>query len=224
MNRQIVRFGLGALLAAATACYAQAPAGAPDGATGQCKDGSYTKAHTKSGSCKGHQGVQTWYATVGGATDPDIKGPSRDQKAARQTSKSDSVVNPTDNSAVSAQRADAINKKSPNAVVATPTNNGNTIKGPGANGSADANASANGSTSGNTAKRSASGSMAGSTAGRQAAPGGGPGLVWLNTSSNTYHCYGTTHYGTTKNGKYVSEKDAMNAGAKPDHGKSCSAR
>jgi hypothetical protein len=248
MNKHMLRLGLGALLAAATACYAQAPSGAPDGATGQCKDGSYTTAKTKSGACKGHQGVQTWFATVGGPTNPDIKGPSRDQKAAKHSSKSDNVVDPRDNSTVSSQRADAINKKSPNAVVATPNNNGNVIKNDNANGGTNAapgsrattaggtgatgksstnglaatngSAASGGNSARNTSRRSSSGSVAGHTA----APGGGPDMVWLNSETNIYHCYGSANYGKTKSGKYVSEKDAVNAGAKPSRGKSCAAQ
>jgi hypothetical protein len=54
------------------------------------------------------------------------------------------------------------------------------------------------------------------------AAGGGPGLVWVNTDSKVYHCYGTKYYGTTKQGKYMSEADAKAAGDRPDHGNACS--
>ena len=53
------------------------------------------------------------------------------------------------------------------------------------------------------------------------APGGGPGMVWVNLPTKVYHCPGTRYYGTTKSGKYMSEADAKAMGARGDHNKTC---
>lgn len=58
-----------ALIASSTA-FAQAPAAAPTGSTGLCKDGSYTTNATKSGACSGHKGVKDWFAAGAPAAAP----------------------------------------------------------------------------------------------------------------------------------------------------------
>ncbi|HEV2135162.1 MAG TPA: DUF3761 domain-containing protein [Terracidiphilus sp.] len=130
---------------------AQAPAGAPAGATGKCKDGTYTTASMKMGACGSHKGVATWWGKAKASAKTETAAP----KAA----------------APAASTAPA--KK-------------------------------------------------GSTAAGTPAPGGGPGLVWVNTSTKVYHCYGTRYYGTTKSGKYMTEAAAKGAGAHAENGKGCS--
>lgn len=44
------------------------------------------------------------------------------------------------------------------------------------------------------------------------APGGGPGMVWVNTETKVYHKQGDHWYGRTKKGKYMTESDAIKEG------------
>lgn len=43
-------------------------------------------------------------------------------------------------------------------------------------------------------------------------PGGGYGKVWVNTKTHIYHREGSRFYGKTKEGKYVTEQEAIDEG------------
>ncbi len=143
----------------------QGPAGAPAGAKGICRDGTYSTAASKDGACRGHKGVQTWY----------VAGPAGAQAGDTTGGKTAAMPAPKTASAVPAMPAPAPAKPGPAAAAAAKT----------------------------------------------AAPGGGPGLVWVNTSSNVYHCNGDAFYGKTKEGAYMSEADAKAKGAHGVRGATC---
>ena len=171
------------LLALATALFAApvafSQAAPPAGATGLCKDGTYTTAASKSGACRGHQGIKEWLAT-----------PS---------------TTPATSTAPSA-------KSTAEAAPAKPAKPATTATAPAA--------SAPSAPAASTAAAKPAGPHASASTMAQA-PGGGPGLVWLNSDSNVYHCPGSTYYGKTKQGSYMSEADAKAKGAHADHNKPC---
>lgn len=159
---------MAAALCFAGVSLAQAPADAPAGTNGVCKDGSYSQAAHKQGACRGHQGVKQWYA-------------SSDSGSGSAASSAPAAAAPAA-PAAAAPAAAAPMAPAPAAPAAK--------------------------TSGFTPPASP-------------APGGGAGMVWVNSSSNVYHCPSDKWYGKTKHGAYMSEADAKAKGARPDHGKTC---
>jgi len=157
------------LLLVGVGAWAQAPAGAPAGATGICKDGTYSTAASKSGACAGHKGVQTWYAAA-----PALPAPT-----------------PAAAGSVAAVPAPAPAAGAPAAMPAP------------------------------AAKKL---SPAQAAAAKPAAPGGGKGLVWVNTASNVYHCSDDPFYGKTKAGAYMSEADAKAKGAHGERSATCAGK
>lgn len=45
--------------------------------------------------------------------------------------------------------------------------------------------------------------------------------VWVNTTSNVYHCLGSADYGTTRAGVYLSEAEARAQGHRPARDQIC---
>jgi hypothetical protein len=172
VQRCIMAVALGLGFGMCQAGIAQVPAGAPAGSTGQCKDGSYSNAAKKMGACRGHKGVQQWFAA-------DASAPATSAKA---TKASTAAATP----AAAPEPAPA---SAPSAPAATPP--------------------------------AARAPKASSTSNMAQAPGGGAGMVWVNTPTNVYHCPGSRYYGKTKEGKYMTEAQAKAAGAHGDHGKGC---
>ena len=74
-----------AVLAIGVALSATSFAQAPAGATGECKDGSYSKSDSKRGACGKHGGVKEWYEkdrpTEKAAATPGIPSRSAASKA-----------------------------------------------------------------------------------------------------------------------------------------------
>ncbi len=192
--------GIAVLGLAPVVCLGQQPAGV----TGQCNDGSLTTVPSKQGACSGHKGVKKWF----GASGPGATATSGKTSAAPKNSQTVTAApsSSPDTSATSASTSGSSSKRSRKA-----------NSGTAASGSTTADTTATSSSATGTSAASTK-SSAGKT---KPAPGGGPGLVWVNTATKVYHCPGAADYGTTKAGKYMSESDATAMGARPNRGKTC---
>ncbi|HEX4576877.1 MAG TPA: DUF3761 domain-containing protein [Edaphobacter sp.] len=223
MKTAIRLMAVAAGLLAAQVAMAQAPAGA----TGQCKDGTYSTAASKQGACRGHQGVKEWYAATAPAAAPApaaaaaapksaaAAAPAAAPKPANATGLCNDGTYATSTSKSAGCRGhQGVKEWYAAATPAAPTAAAKTAPAPmPATAPAASAAAPAASTKASPASKAASMTQA---------AGGGPGLVWVNTDSNVYHCYGTTYYGKTKQGSYMSEADAKTKGAHADHGHACS--
>lgn len=232
MKAKLLRGIVAALLLTPCVVIAQSPAGAPAGTTGKCKDGTYTSTASRQGACRGHKGIDTWYAATSSA--PPKASTSASSTA---TASSPKAAAP---SAAGAMPAGGTGKCKDGSYTTAPKKQGACRGHQGvdtwfASGSAPAAAAtapapaptpaAAPAASTSAASSSAAKASTRSSASNKApAPGGGPGMVWVNSSTNIYHCYGTQFYGTTKSGRYMTEADAKAAGARPDRNKPCSAK
>ena len=208
--------------------FAAAPANAPAGTTGLCKDGSFYSGPTKKGACKGHKGVKDWYAEPEAAAKPAVKAPAAAATAATAPAGSTGLckdgsyyLGPTKKGACKGHKGvkewyGAPPTAAAPAASATPTAP-----------AAPAKAAAVPTTPAATTPAAATPATASPPASKApkgadvAASGGGAGKVWINKSTKVYHCPGDRWYGKTKEGEYLSEAEAVAQGAKPDHGKAC---
>ncbi len=219
----------------------------PAGATGLCKDGTYNTSANKQGACRGHKGIQTWYAATGATAGAMTTAAPTMAPAKTTTTTSTSVSH----SGAAPAGATGLCKDGTYNMGATKQGACRGHKGIQDWYGSAAVGAAVGATAAVTAPTAAAPAPApekkgmfsflnkkpattpaatttttNTTATTQTAPaavaaGGGAGKVWVNTGSNVYHCEGSQWYGKTKAGSYMTEAAAQAAGARADHGKAC---
>ncbi len=210
----------------------QAPvAPVPAGATGLCKDGTYTTAQSKQGACRGHQGVETWFAAAAPA--PAAKpapAPARTQAPAPARSAGQAPVASAPAGATGLCKDGTYTKAQSKqgacrghqgvetwfaAAAAVPAAKSASPPAPAQTQTpTPARPAAQPPAAPPPAPRTAADTSA-------QAPGGGPDQVWLNTATNVYHCFGSQWYGKTKSGAYMTEAEAQAKGARANRGKPC---
>ena len=234
MNTLLTSLSLSFAFIAAGAAHAQAPAAAPAGSTGACKDGTYTSADSKKGACRGHKGVKEWYAA---AASPSAAGDAPPAKAkTSRKSKSDDAAANAPATASTSKPADATGLCKDGSYTTANSKKGacrghkgvkewyaatSPAAAPMPVPKPSAPAPATKASTPVPAPMPAPSVAPASTRAtppaapetRTAAAGGGAGKVWLNTETKVYHCSNDRYYGKTKQGEYLSEADAIAKGA-----------
>ena len=219
---------------------AQAPAGAPAGATGLCKDGTYYTGASKQGACRGHQGVKEWYGDSGGSSKATAG--SSEKSTAATPSNASSASTTSSKASAAAQAPAGATGLCKDGTYYTGASKQGACRGhqgvkewygdsgggskaaaaPAATQPATPSARATAPTTAASGSPPPPAPAASSKATTTTpAPGGGADKVWLNTASNVYHCAGSRYYGKTKTGAYMTEAEAKAKGAHPDHGQPC---
>ncbi|CAN5619383.1 DUF3761 domain-containing protein [soil metagenome] len=215
--KRAFRMALVAGMGMAACSYGLAAGQIPAGATGQCKDGTYSMTATRQGACRGHQGIKDWYVVdpAAAAKTPSMPAPTAGGKSSAMPApiagaKTSSMPAPSAGGAVAAKPVPTVTKQV------------STMPAPAAGGKAAAlpvpAAGSPPAAMPAPAKGAGSASLPAPVA---AAPVGGSGQVWVNLGTKVYHCPGSHFYGTTKDGKYMSEADAKAMGARADHNRPC---
>ena len=211
----------------AAAVLAEAPATAPAGATAQCKDGTYYTNPTKSGACRGHQGVKTWLGAAAPAAAPAAatrapKAATPAPSASISTAGAAPTVTCKDGSTDQGGRGACRGHGGVAKAGAAPTTAATTpMPAPAAPAVMPPSRPAMGAPAAGSASPASAAKPKAFTPPTVAAVGGGNGKVWANKNSKVYHCATSRWYGKTKDGSYMSEADAKAQGFKADHGKAC---
>jgi Protein of unknown function (DUF3761) len=193
-------------------CVSQTPPTAPAGSRGMCNDGTYSSSATKKGACRGHKGVKIWYAT------PDTKHSTPTQDSVPTSPPAPAPAGATGEcndgtySTNATRRGACGGHKGIKQWFAGVPNAEPSLKSSASEASATGRAPASSPPAPTPAQMKDT----------QPAPVGGLVQVWLNTSTNFYHCSGSRYYGKTKAGAYMTEADAKAKGGRADHGKECS--
>ena len=184
---------------------------APADATGECKDGTYTKAEQKEGACSSHGGVKDWFGMQRPA---DATGQCKDGTYTTAAAKSGACSGHKGVKDWYGGDSKAASKPEPKTSTTKTTSKAPPEDKPSTPTKKTTDAS---TTSTDRVTKSEPWQRPAT-----AAAGGGAGKVWVNTSSKVYHCEKDEWYGKTKHGEYVTEAQAKTSGARPSRGKECS--